>query len=406
MKKRVVITGLGCFSPLGKTVSDTWAAVCAGRHAIRPIRGYDTAGRRVTLAAEVPSYDSSDYFSKKEARHLDPFIQYAIIAAREALKDAGRIHADAYRVSTRVASGIGGLSTIEKEDRRVAADNAFDRVTPFFIPMVISNMAAAHVAMLAGAHGASASLATACASSTDALGEAFRQLRDGYADVSIVGGAEASVTPLAIGGFTSMKALHMGDNPDRASIPFDLERSGFVMGEGAAILVLETLEHAQARKAKIICEVVGYGATCDAHHITAPAAGGEAAAMAMTAALADANLNPADVDYINAHGTSTPLNDRIESMAMRRAFGDDLPPVSSTKALSGHLLGAAGALEALICAQAIRENQRPQQWGVRDQDPECNIPLALAEGPCRVAMSNSLGFGGHNASLIMQRWED
>ena len=271
--------------------------------------------------------------------------------------------------------------------------------------MVISNMGAAHVAMLAGAKGPSMSVATACASSTTAVGQGFRMIRDGYQDAMLVGGCEASITPLAIGGFTAMRALHMGADPDRASIPFDQDRSGFVMGEGAAVLVLEEADRAQARGAKIYAELVGYGESCDAHHITAPAEDGQAAATAIRQAVEESGLALTDIDYINAHGTSTPLNDQIESRVFNQVFAGQVPLVSSTKALTGHLLGAVGALESLICAQALTYNAAPGQFGTGQQDPACDIPLAKGGEPVKVALTNTLGFGGHNACLVLKKWE-
>lgn len=405
MKRRVVITGIGTINSIGKDAASTWSAVVEGRHGVAPISHYDTSSRRVTLAAEVKDYDPENYFSGKEVRHLDPYIQFALVAAREALADAGDLALDPYRLGTIIASGIGGLSTIEKEDRRVAPDNKFDRVTPYFIPMVISNMGAAHVAMLAGAKGPSMSVATACASSTTAVGQGFRMIRDGYQDAMLVGGCEASITPLAIGGFTAMRALHMGADPDRASIPFDQDRSGFVMGEGAAVLVLEEADRAQARGAKIYAELVGYGESCDAHHITAPAEDGQAAATAIRQAVEESGLALTDIDYINAHGTSTPLNDQIESRVFNQVFAGQVPLVSSTKALTGHLLGAVGALESLICAQALTYNAAPGQFGTGQQDPACDIPLAKGGEPVKVALTNTLGFGGHNACLVLKKWE-
>lgn len=405
MNRRVVISGVGTVNGIGQDALATWAAVAAGHHGIGPITHYATEGRRVTLAAEVKGYCPEDYFAAKEARHLDPYIQFALIAAREALADAGDLQVDPYRLGTVVASGIGGLSTIEGEDRRVSADNKFDRVTPYFIPMVISNMGAAQVAMTAKAKGPSMSVASACASSTTAVGQAFRMIRDGYQDAMLAGGCEASITPLAIGGFTAMRALHMGKDPDRASIPFDRDRSGFVMGEGAAILVLEEADRAVARGGHIYAEIIGYGETCDAHHITAPAEDGQAAGAAIRQALAEGGLAPGDLDYINAHGTSTPLNDKIESQVFRNVFGQDLPRVSSTKALTGHLLGAVGALEALICAQALAHNAMPGQFGTLHQDPACALPLAKGGEAVATALTNTLGFGGHNACLLLKRWE-
>lgn len=405
MKNRVVITGYGSINALGHDVASTWQAVRAGRHGIAPITHYDATDRQVHLAAEIKNYNVNDYFPAKEGRRLDPYIAYALIAAKEAKVSVGEYEVDPYRIGTSISSGIGGLTTNEKEHERILPNGAYDRVTPFFIPMVINNMAAGHVSMMFGAQGSSHAVTSACASSTDAVGMAYRMVAHGYLDMMIVGGSEASITRLAMGGFSSMKALHRGDDPDRASIPFDKERSGFVMGEGATVLILENLEHALARKAHILCEIAGYGASADAYHITAPRPDGEAAAHAIRLALAEAGVTPEEIDYINAHGTSTPMNDELETLAIRKVFGERLPAVSSTKALTGHLLGGTGALEALLTGLALYEGQSIPQFGLKVRDEACDLPLSETPVPIRMALSNSLGFGGHNACLVMKKWE-
>lgn len=409
----VFITGTGTINPLGHNNAETWAAVMQGICGIGPITHYDTEKRKVTLAGEIKAYDPGEFFDVKEARHIDPFIQYALIAAREAVADAGlSIIEDPYRVGVIVSSGIGGIGTIEAEHSKALEKDAFDRVTPFFIPKIINNMAAGYIAMDIGAKGVCEAVTTACASSTNAIGNAYRLIRDGYMDVMICGGTEASITPLSMGGFTSMKALSTATDPKRASIPFDLERSGFVMGEGAAILVLESEAHAKTRGAKALAEVVGYGATCDAHHITAPDPSGEAVVRAMTMALDEANARPEDLDYINCHGTSTKLNDSTESDAIGILFGEEVekqPYASSTKSMTGHLLGAAGALEAILSAYALHDQVLPVNLGYQVPDPDCAIRVVKECGqkaPLNLVMSNNLGFGGHNASLVLRKVDD
>lgn len=408
-KRKVVITGLGAVTPLAHTAAESFACAVAGECGIAPITLFDTAAHRVKLAAEVKGLDAAALLGKREAKRMDRFTQFALVAAAEAVADSGLDlpAEDAARIGVAVSSGIGGLGTIEAEHSRGLAAT-FDRVSPHFIPMAICNMAAGHIAIAYGLKGACTCPVTACAGGTMAIGDAFRQIRDGYADVMLAGGAEASITPLGIGGFTSMKALCEATDPKRASIPFDGERSGFVMGEGAAILVLEELEHAKARGAHIYCEVAGYAANCDAHHITAPAPGGSGAAACMRLALADAGLDVADIDYINAHGTSTPLNDKAESAAILQVFGPAAAKlsVSSTKSATGHLLGAAGAVEAVFTALAIQQSVIPPTINYRVPDADCPlgcVPNVARRGKVRAAISNSLGFGGHNAVLVLQR---
>ena len=407
--RRVVITGMGALTPIGNTHADFWAAIRRGECGIAPITAYDTEKQAVKLAAEV-KINTDDFVPPNEARKMDRFTTLAVIAAREALADSGisAENTNFDRAGVLISSGIGGLGTTVEEHTR-GEKRGFDRVSPFYIPMTIPNMAAGRVAIEAGFRGSCSCIVTACAGGAHAIGEAMRQIRHGYTDVMLCGGAEACVIPLAVGGFTSMQALHVGDNPARASIPFDRERSGFVLGEGAGMLVLEELEHATARGAAIYAEVSGFGESCDAYHITAPHPEGSGAILAMQNAISDASLLPCDVGYINAHGTSTPLNDKGEAIAINAVFGDGTQiPVSSTKAMTGHLLGAAGAVEAIVCAYAVRDGFLPANINLNEQDPECRVNLVTGTGSAAAikhALSNSLGFGGHNAALIISRYE-
>lgn len=412
MKRRVVLTGMGALTPIGNTAEASWEAARAGKCGIGPITHYDTTGQKVTLAGEVRGFEPQNYIDKREVRKMDRFTQFAMAAAAMAVADSGLDFAseDASRCGVLISTGIGGIETIETDVIR-AHEKGYDRISPFFIPMVISNMAAGQVAIRYGLQGMCSCVVTACASGTNAVGDAFRHIRDGYGDIMLAGGTEATITPMCIGGFTSMKALCTASDPARASIPFDAERSGFVMGEGAGILVLEELEHARARGAKIYAEVVGYGANCDAHHITAPAPDGAGAAACMKLALADAGVAPEEVGYLNAHGTSTPMNDRCETAAVKAAFGEHAKELlmSSTKSMTGHLLGASGAVEAIFTALAVRDGFAPPTINYRQPDPDCDLDIVPNEGRAadiRYAMSNSLGFGGHNASLLLKRWED
>ena len=411
-KRRVVITGMGAVTPLGLDLAESWAGVRAGRCGIAPITLYDTTGQKVTLAGEVKGYDPSLTIDKREVRRLDRFTQFALTASAEAMAQSGLAMEteNAARCAVFFASGIGGFNTTQTECLK-GEQKGYDRVSPYFIPMTIANMAAGNIAIRFGFHGMCTCPVTACASGANAVGDAFRHIRDGYAEVALCGGAEASITSLAVGGFTSLHALHTGSDPERASIPFDAERSGFVMGEGAGALVLEEYEHARARGATILAEVVGYGATCDAHHITAPCPDGSGAAAAMTQAMRDAGAEPAQVDYINAHGTSTPMNDAGETAAVRLAFGPDADrlAISSTKSMTGHLLGASGAVEAIFTAMALKDGFIPATIHYQTPDPACDldvVPNTGREAALHYAMSNSLGFGGHNASLVLKKWED
>ena len=410
-KRRVVITGLGAVTPVGLTAAESWEAVKAGKCGIAPITLYDASNMKAKLAGEVKGFDPANYMEKREARKVDRFAQFALAAAQEAVEQSGLDFAkeDPYRCAIIMSAGIGGLITLQNECVK-GSQKGFDKISPFFIPMAIGNMASAHIAIKYGLKGMATCPTTACAGGTNAVGDALRQVRDGYADVVVCGGAEAVVTELAMGGFTSMHALHTGDDPAAASIPFDARRSGFVMGEGAGVLVLEELGHAQARGAKILGEVVGYGATCDAYHITAPAPGGEGGAKAMSMALDDAGVAPEEVGYINAHGTSTPMNDTCETQAIKTAFGEHAYhlAVSSTKSMTGHMLGAAGAVEAVFTAQALMDGFLPATIGYQEPDPECDldvVPNVGRSADIKYAMSNSLGFGGHNASILLKKWE-
>lgn len=411
-QRRVVITGLGAVTPIGLTADETWRSAKDGVCGIGEITLYDTSNQKVKIAGEVKNFQPENYIDKREVRKLDRFTQLAIAAADQAFRDSGVVteQENSYRCAVIVSSGIGGLGTIADEHAR-GEQKGFDRVSPYFIPMSIANMGAAHIAIRCGFHGMVTCPVTACAGGTNAVGDGMRLIRGGHADVAICGGAESSITPLGIGGFTSMKALSDSNDPNRASIPFDKERDGFVMGEGAAMLVLESLEHAQARGAKIYAEVIGYGATCDAYHITAPDPDGTAAKECMRQAIEDGGIAPEDVDYINAHGTSTPLNDKSETAAVKAVFGEYAKRlmISSTKSMMGHLLGASGAVEALLTALALKEGFVPPTVNYRVPDEECDldvVPNTGRKANLRYALSNSLGFGGHNASLILKRWEE
>ena len=411
-KRRVVITGMGTVNPVGNTVSESWAGVKAGQCGIGPITRYDTTAMKVKLAGEVKNLDVNSLLGKREAKKMDRFTQLALIAADECMAASGleREAGDLDRCGVLFSSGIGGFETVEEAHRR-GTERGYDSVSPFVIPMIISNMAAGHMAIRYGFKGMCSCVVTACAGGTNAVGDAFRHIRDGYAEVMLCGGTEAAIVPLAMGGFTAMKALCESTNSLRASIPFDQDRSGFVMGEGAGALLLEEYEHAKARGANIYAEVIGYGANCDAHHITAPAPGGAGGAACMSQALADAGVEPEAVDYINAHGTSTQLNDASETAAIHTVFKDHAKKlmVSSTKSMTGHLLGAAGAVEAIFTVLALREGFVPATIGYQVPDPACDLDIVPNEGrkaDIKIALSNSLGFGGHNAAIVLKKWEE
>jgi len=405
-KRRVVVSGLGAVTPIGHTAQASFAAAKEGSCGIATITAFDVSDHKVKLAAEVKNLRVEDFLDKKEARKLDRFTQFALIAAQEAMLDSG-LHVereDAGRIGVTVSSGIGGLSAIEREHSK-GLDYSFDRVSPFFIPMSIGNMAAGHIAITYGLQGMCTCPVTACAGGTNAVGDAFRLIRDGYADMMVCGGAEASITPLGVGGFTSMRALSESEDPSRASIPFDKERNGFVMGEGAGILVLEEYDHAMARGAKIYCELKGYASNCDAYHITAPRPDGSGAANCMRLALADAGVQAEDIVYLNAHGTSTQLNDKAETGAVKQVFGAaaNKLQVSSTKSMVGHMLGASGAVEAVFTALSMHNGIILPTINYQVPDPDCDldiVPNKARTAEISLAMSNSFGFGGHNASLI------
>lgn len=411
-KRRVVVTGIGTINPIGHNVEETWKSIEEGRCGIAPISLFDTKGMKVTLAGEVKDFDVTKYIDKKEAKKMDRFIQMGMIASKEAMLDSGLDinNIDSHRFGVIVSSGIGGLGSIEK-NYQTGEKRGFDRVSPFFIPMTISNLAAGHIAIAYHAQGLCTCPVTACAGGTNAIGDAFRNIRDGYQDVMIAGGCEASVTPLGIGGFTSMKALSDATDPKRASIPFDKERNGFVMGEGAGILILEELEHALKRGAHIYGEMTGYGVSCDAHHITAPLPNGEGGAYAMQNALDDAGISYDVIDYINAHGTSTHLNDLCETEAIKSVFKEHAYKlaVSSTKGHTGHCLGAAGGIEAVLSVLALKHDFIPPTLNYQVKDEECDlnvVPNIGVKKDLHYVMSNSLGFGGHNASIIFKEYDN
>ena len=408
--RRVVVTGIGMITPVGNNTSDSWNAVKNGECGIGPITHYDTTGRKVTLAGEVKDYDPAATIDPKELRKMDRFVQFAMTAASEAVEASGIDFAseNTERAGVIISSGIGGLATIQSEIIK-GNEKGYDRVSPYFIPQIISNMAAGQIAIKYGLNGMCSCVVTACAGGTNAIGDAFHRIRDGYEDVMLCGGTEACITEIGIGGFTSMRALHTGNDPKRASIPFDKDRSGFVMGEGAAVLVLEEEEHAKKRGADIYGEVVGYGANCDANHITAPLEDGSMAAKCLTLALNDANVKPEEIDYINAHGTSTHLNDSGETKAIKLAFSEHAKKlmVSSTKSMTGHLLGAAGAVEAGFSVLALKDGFVPATIGYENFDEECDLDIVPNVGrnkDIRYAVSNSLGFGGHNACLVFKKY--
>ncbi len=412
MKRRVVVSGMGSVSPIGNSVEELWQGIRTHRCGIDAITHFDTADYKVKLAAEVKDLDMEQYFSKRDLKFNDRFTQFARIAAKQAMLDSGLdVHKENMeRFGVIIGSGIGGIATIEQAQKNMESRGP-SRVSPFFIPMTLANLAAGTVAIDWGAKGHCSCVVTACAAASNAIGEAFHKIRAGQEDIILAGGSEAAITPLAIAGFMSMRALYEGEDKARASIPFDKERKGFVMGEGAGILVLEEYEHAKARGAHIYGEIVGYGATCDAYHITAPAPDGSGGAKAMIQAIEDAGIEKEQIDYINAHGTSTPLNDRTETAAVKLAFGEHARhlAMSSTKSNTGHLLGASGAIEAIITIKALQEGYIPATIHYEQADEECDLDIVANEGRAAslaYAMSNSLGFGGHNASLVFAKGEE
>lgn len=408
-KRRVVVTGLGTVCPVGNDVETMWENIKNGVCGIDEITHFDTTDFKVKLAGEIKNLNVEDYINKKEAKRLDRFSQLAMIASKQAYEDA-RLNPeeiDANRFGIILSSGIGGLETIGNEKEK-GLKKGYERVSPFFIPMAIGNLAAGNVAIMLGAKGACLDIVTACAAGTNSIGEAFKYVRDGYADIMLTGGAEASITPLGIGGFSSMKALSTATDKNRASIPFDAERNGFVMGEGAGALVLEEYEHAKKRGATIYAEIIGYGVSCDAFHMTAPDAEANGAAACFKMALNDAQISADDIDYINAHGTSTPLNDKLETLGVKKVFGEDTKVMlSSTKGNTGHLLGAAGAVEAIITVKSLQDGFVPGTINYSQPDPECNLDIVPNQGrkqDIQYAMSNSLGFGGHNACIVLKKY--
>ena len=408
--KRVVVTGMGAITPIGNSVETFWESVKAGRIGFDKITYFDTTDYKCKLAAEVKNFDAAEYMDKKAARRMEQFCQFAVAAAGEALKDSelDMEKEDPYRVGCAVGSGIGSLQAMEREHSRLL-EKGPSRVAPLLVPLMISNMAAGNVSIAYNLKGKSINVVTACATGTNSIGEAFRTIQYGDADVMVAGGTESSITPIGIAGFSALTALSSSEDPARCSIPFDKDRGGFVMGEGAGVLILEDLESALKRGAKIYCEIVGYGTTSDAYHITSPCPDGNGAYRCMRDAMADASVNCTEISYINAHGTATEINDKVETLAIKKAFGDDFmkPYVSSTKSMTGHLLGAAGAIEAIASIKAIEDSFVPPTINYLNPDPECNLNLVVNTGKnvdIKYSMSNSLGFGGHNATLIFKKW--
>lgn len=409
---RVVVTGMGAITPIGNDVESFWNGLKEKKVGIGPITCFNTSDYKVKLAAEVKEFDPKQYMDPKTARRMEAFSQFGVAAASQALKDAGidMEKEDPYRVGVSIGSGIGSLQSIEREYRKLL-EKGPGRVNPLLVPMMISNMAAGNVSIQFGLKGKCINVVTACATGTHSIGEAFRAIQYGEADVMAAGGTEAAITPLGVAGFTGLTALSTNEDPMTASRPFDRDRDGFVMGEGAGVVILESLEHAKKRGAKILAEVVGYGATCDAYHITSPAEDGSGAAKAMEFAMEDARIQPEQIDYINAHGTSTHHNDLFETKAIKRALGDHAYKVkiNSTKSMVGHLLGAAGGVEFIACVKSLEDGFVHPTAGLSNPDEECDLDYTMGEGidaALNYAMSNSLGFGGHNASLIVKKFEE
>ncbi len=413
MSRRVVVTGMGCISPVGNNVKETWESILAGKSGATNITHFDASKHKTRFAAEVKGFDPVALFGAREARKMDRFTQFATAAAVEALAQAGLQidESNRDRVGIVTGTGIGGIGTL-LEQANVLRERGPERVSPFLIPMMIADSAAGMLAIRFGARGPNMAISTACASGNNAIGEATEMIRRGAADAMIVGGSEAAIVPVSMAGLNVMTALSThNEDPQSASRPFDKDRDGFVMGEGAGVLILESLEHAQGRGAQILCEVSGYGTTDDAHHISAPAENGAGAALSMKLALENANLAATDIEYINAHGTSTPLNDKSETAAIKTVFGEQAYniPISSTKSMTGHLLGASGALEAIICTLVIREGILPATINYHTPDPECDldyVPNQPRKASAKHVMSNSFGFGGHNATVILSRFEE
>jgi 3-oxoacyl-[acyl-carrier-protein] synthase II len=410
VSRRVVVTGLGAITPIGNSVDTFWNSVKNEEIGFAPITYFDTTDYKVKLAAEVKNFDAGEFMDKKAARRMELFSQYAVAASKQAIDDAGLDMAveDSYRVGCAIGSGIGSLQAMEREHERLM-EKGPSKVGPLFVPLMISNMAAGNVSIAFNLKGKSINVVTACATGTNSIGEAFRTIQYGDADVMVAGGTEGAISPIGIAGFTSLTALSTCDDPTRCSIPFDKDRSGFVMGEGAGVVILEELEHAKNRGAKIYAEVVGYGCTSDAYHITSPAEDGSGAANAMLNAVKDAGISPEDVTYINAHGTSTHHNDLFETRAIKLAFGEHAKniKVNSTKSMIGHLLGAAGAVEFITCVKEIEEGFIHRTVGLNECEEDMDLDYCKESVQCDVpyALSNSLGFGGHNASILVKKWE-
>ncbi|CAH8769951.1 beta-ketoacyl-ACP synthase II [Paenibacillus dendritiformis] len=410
MKQRVVVTGMGVVTALGSDLDTLWRSLMEGKSGISQIEAFDTTDYPTKIASSVKDFNPEDYIDKKETRRMDRFVQFGIAASKKALEDAGldMDQTNRDRVGVIVGSGIGGLGTWE-EQHRILLEKGVKRVSPFFIPMMIANMASGHISMMIGARGPNTAAVSACATGTHSIGDAFKIIQRGDADVMICGGAEATIRPIGMAGFCAMRAMSTrNDEPERASRPFDVDRDGFVMGEGSGVLVLESLEHALQRGARIYAEVAGYGMSADAHHITEPDP--EGPALCMTRAIQDAGFQPEQIDYINAHGTSTPVGDKSETRAIKAALGDHARNVaiSSTKSMTGHLLGAAGGVEAVICALTLQHGMIPPTINLENQDPECDldyVPNVPRKADVRTAMSNSFGFGGHNATVVLTKYE-
>ncbi len=411
MTRRVVVSGAGLITPVGNSLEESWKALLDGRSGVGDITRFDATDFSTRFAAEVKDLNVHEYLEKKDIRRMDLFLQYAVVAASKAVEDAGLKcdELESERFGVIIGSGIGGISTIETQHHRLI-DGGPSRISPFFVPMMISNIASGQVSMRFGAKGPNYSTVSACASGSHAIGDAFRWIKYGDADIFLAGGAEAAITPMSVGGFCSMKALSTrNDDPERASRPFDRDRDGFVLGEGAGVVVIEELDHARERGAKILAEVVGYGMTADAYHITAPAPDGEGAVRAMIMALKESNVEPEDVGYINAHGTSTDLNDRFETMAIKKVFKEHAYNlmISSSKSMTGHLLGAAGGIEFVITMMAIVEGWVPPTINYENPDPECDldyVPNKARKARIRFAITNSFGFGGQNACLTLKKY--
>lgn len=412
MRTRVVVTGMGAITPIGNDVESFWNGLKNKQIGIGPITYFDTTDYKCKLAAQVKDFNAKDYMDPKAARRMELFSQYAVAAAKQALDQAGidMTKEDPYRVGVSVGSGIGSLQAVERDCKKLF-EKGPSRVNPLLVPLMISNMAAGNVSIQFGLKGKCINVVTACATGTHSIGEAFRSIQYGEADVMVAGGTEASITPIGVAGFTALTALNTTDDPLRASIPFDKERNGFIMGEGSGIVILESLEHAKARGAKILAELVGYGATCDAYHITSPAEDGSGAAKAMEVAIKDAGARPEDIDYVNAHGTSTHHNDLFETKAIKLALGDHAYDVkiNSTKSMIGHLLGAAGGVEFIACVKSIQDGYVHVTAGLEVDDEECDLDYTKGQGVAmdvNCAISNSLGFGGHNATLLVKKFAE